>query len=98
MNNEPVAWMQVHYKDGRPTKFSKVQTWEDDVPLYTHPAKTLTDEEISNLRQEKTPFQEPSVKEITDLWLDVINNIPVNDKRPREWHFANAILRKAQEK
>ena len=41
---------------------------------------------------------EPSVKEITDLWLDVINNIPANDKRPREWHFANAILRKAQEK
>jgi len=42
MNNEPVAWMQVHYEDGKPTKFSKVQTWEDDVPLYTHPAKTLT--------------------------------------------------------
>ena len=39
MNNEPVAWMQVHYKDGKPTKFSKVQTWEDDVPLYTHPAE-----------------------------------------------------------
>jgi hypothetical protein len=36
MNNEPVAWMQVHYKDGTPTKFSKVKTWEDDVPLYTH--------------------------------------------------------------
>ena len=46
MNNEPVAWMQVHYEDGKPTKFSKVQTWEDDVPLYTHPTKTLTDEEI----------------------------------------------------
>jgi len=52
MNNEPVAWMQVHYKDGRPTKFSKVQTWEDDVPLYTHPAKTLTNEEISDIRDE----------------------------------------------
>ena len=46
MNNEPVAWMQVHHEDGTPTKFSKVQTWEDDIPLYTHPAKTLTDEEI----------------------------------------------------
>jgi len=43
---QPIAWMQVHYKDGRPTKFSKVQTWEDDIPLYTHPAKTLTNEEI----------------------------------------------------
>jgi len=49
MNNEPVAWMQVHYKDGRPTKFSKVKTWEDDIPLYTHPAKTLTDEEITEV-------------------------------------------------
>ena len=48
-NNEPVAWMQVHYKDNKPTKFSKVQTWEDDVPLYTHPVKELTDEEIKAL-------------------------------------------------
>ena len=46
---QPVAWMQVHYEDGKPTKFSKVQTWEDDIPLYTHPAKTLTDEEIWEL-------------------------------------------------
>ena len=45
-NNEPVAWMQVHYKDNKPTKFSKVKTWEDDVPLYTHPVKELTDDEI----------------------------------------------------
>ena len=44
--DEPVAWMQVHYKDGTPTKFSKVKTWEDDIPLYTNPAKTLTDNEI----------------------------------------------------
>ena len=43
--DEPVAWMQVHYKDGTPTKFSKVKTWEDDIPLYTHPAD-LTDDEI----------------------------------------------------
>ena len=46
--NKPVAWMQVHYKDNKPTKFSKVQTWEDDVPLYTHPVKELTDEEIKD--------------------------------------------------
>jgi len=49
---QPVAWMQVHYKDGRPTKFSKVQTWEDDIPLYTHPAD-LTDEEITQIVSEK---------------------------------------------
>jgi hypothetical protein len=48
-NNEPVAWMQVHYEDNKPTKFSKVKTWEDDVPLYTHPVKELTDDEIEPL-------------------------------------------------
>jgi len=41
MNDEPVAWMQIHYKDNKPTKYSSVKTWEDDVPLYTHPAKEL---------------------------------------------------------
>jgi hypothetical protein len=55
--NKPVAWMQVHYKNGRPTKFSKVQTWEDDVPLYTHPAKTLTDEEIKDIWCEVYDFK-----------------------------------------
>ena len=51
-NNEPVAWMQVHYKDNKPTKFSLVKVWEDDIPLYTHPVKELTDEEIMVLYEE----------------------------------------------
>jgi hypothetical protein len=46
MNNEPVAWMQISAIDGTPMKASLVQTWADDIPLYTHPAKALTDEEI----------------------------------------------------
>lgn len=113
MNNEPVAYRHLHedcweYYDA-PTGEDCVdceplytrpfiEGWKCSAPpckcdiknfkvccysSYTHPAKTLA---------------EPSVKEITDLWLDVVNNIPANDKRPREWHFANAILRKAQEK
>ena len=45
MDNKPVAWMQMTDKQCI-TKISFVQTWADDVPLYTHPAKTLTDEEI----------------------------------------------------
>ena len=89
MNNEPVAWMWN--EDGcnlgvvldQDKQIGKQEFQDYNIPLYTHPAKILT---------------EPSVKEITDLWLDVINNIPANDKRPREWHFANAILRKASEK
>ena len=49
MSNKPVAWMQHHYETGKVTKFSPVKVWEDDIPLYTHPAKTLTDEEITYL-------------------------------------------------
>jgi len=56
MNNEPVAWM-IKTLDGKrlmlygkeqPPKFeSEVQY----IPLYTHPAKTLTDEEIAEIIQ-----------------------------------------------
>ena len=49
MNIEPVAWMLLGLEDLKP-KLINLQvidhlegTW---IPLYTHPAKTLTDEEI----------------------------------------------------
>jgi hypothetical protein len=43
MNNEPVAWT-----DGKGNYFDKNSFFpvDDLTPLYTHPAKTLTDEEI----------------------------------------------------
>ena len=45
MNNEPVAWMnrlgRLEYEQGNGF----------EIPLYTHPAKTLTDEEIWKLWQ-----------------------------------------------
>ena len=48
--SEPVAWMQMHYKDNVPTKFSPVKVWEDDIPLYTTPqTKPLSDEEIDKI-------------------------------------------------
>jgi hypothetical protein len=40
MNNEPVAWMNIH------GQFNKKETWLFPIPLYTHPVKELTDEEI----------------------------------------------------
>ena len=43
MNNEPVAWMN---RLGR-LKYEQGNGFE--IPLYTHPAKTLTDEEIHDL-------------------------------------------------
>ena len=51
MNNEPVAWLMVNRDDGnkfiqmgKPTRDDKVG--HEPYPLYSHPAKTLTDEEI----------------------------------------------------
>jgi hypothetical protein len=83
MSNEPVAWMQVHYKDERPTKFSKVQTWEDDIPLYTHPAKTLTELEILDVWVSSNFVGYAENGQIDEIFFN---------------KFANAILRKAQEK
>ena len=81
---EPVAWMQVHYKDNRPTKFSKVQTWEDDVPLYTHPAKELNDEDVQDALY------------VADITLENLSDGDIPMERIKS--FARAILRKAQEK
>jgi hypothetical protein len=52
MKQEPVAWMQTHYKTGKPTRFSQVKTWEDDVPLYTAP-RELNEVEILELWTKK---------------------------------------------
>ena len=56
MNNEPVAWM-IKTLDGRslmlygeeqPPKFKEDVQY---IPLYTHPVKELTDEEIEGVYQ-----------------------------------------------
>jgi hypothetical protein len=55
MNNEPVAWMQKlqNYVTGETVfSFEKERIGINDIPLYTHPAKTLTDEEIWKLWQQ----------------------------------------------
>jgi len=52
MNNEPVAWMYERPNGASKLSFVKEKMlWEDmtEIPLYTHPAKTLTDEEIVSL-------------------------------------------------
>jgi hypothetical protein len=53
MNNEPVAYINV---EERKLEWAKPMTWHtptiaqmDKIPLYTHPANTLTDEEIHNI-------------------------------------------------
>jgi hypothetical protein len=48
MNNEPVAWMHKDLKDGWLSCTNQHPETEIDdwLPLYTHPVKTLTNEEI----------------------------------------------------
>ena len=51
MNNEPVAWMHQNPDYA----ISKHQSLEYNIPLYTHPVKELTDEEIMGLGENTLP-------------------------------------------
>jgi hypothetical protein len=53
MNNEPVAWMVngKAYADIFEAEHYEKFTNKPMIPLYTHPAKTLTDEEIHQLAE-----------------------------------------------
>ncbi len=50
MNNEPVAWMDK--RTNKCVVFINTPPSDDWIQLYTHPAKTLTNEEISDIRDE----------------------------------------------
>ena len=60
--NQPVAWMTTIYRDDNLLGRVKIpqfhQTkppshfYDEIIPLYTHPAKTLTDEEIMKTMKE----------------------------------------------
>ena len=77
MNNEPVAWMS----NGKEFYVQK-NYCPDFIPLYTHPAKTLTDEEINQLWAESHEDGIAIQQGFTT----------------QQHYFARAILRKAQEK
>jgi len=91
MNNEPVAW-RYRWKN---SKGQFITGWQSCVekpitdddrfyfePLYTHPAKTLTDEEILNVAF----CSEVSTVSIENDWDGTVID------------FAKAILKKASEK
>ena len=50
MNNEPVAWFEQD-PDMNSVWYQADKDAPNAIPLYTHPAKTLTDEEIWELAQ-----------------------------------------------
>jgi hypothetical protein len=88
MNNKPVAWINLdRFKDealylADCVSENKVDNMGITTPLYTHPAKTLTDEEILSL----TGFKENPY----DIFIEYEKEDLIE--------FARAILRKAQEK
>jgi hypothetical protein len=85
MNNEPVAWMWEREINGlaRETLFLTYRPWnENAIPLYIHPAKTLTDEEIDSIAMSC---------EVGDRFNQIGDHIYTRE-------FARAILSKAQEK
>ena len=55
MNNEPVAWISQDVLDADHIIKAVVRREQDEqhtIPLYTHPVKELTDEEIKELAME----------------------------------------------
>jgi len=72
MNNEPVAWT-----DGKGNYFDKNSFFpvDDLIPLYTHPAKTLTGAVGSLSDEEIIKLMIPRMKQILEIlfnegWLD----------------------------
>ena len=98
MNNEPVAWikqnpetLQAELHFDKPAKYWATVISNPDIPLYTHPVKELTDEEIEEcccfLDVRLHHRYEPNAV-VKDIEWTVTG---IKD-------FVEAILRKAQEK
>jgi hypothetical protein len=66
MNNEPVAWINRHMNDGW-LSWDKNSNADSSTPLYTHPAKTLTDEEIIGCSQD-VKYSELSIA-VNDFYI-----------------------------
>lgn len=54
MNNEPVAWLSQGGDVSRSADYFEEMGFKDLIPLYTHPVKELTDEEISEVFKDCT--------------------------------------------
>jgi hypothetical protein len=94
MNNEPVAWMfQGAFDISTYVSFEKPNPdiYPNPTPLYTHPVKELTDEEISEVIEKIANNNEYVYSLYEDFEGIEFSRIGIFD-------FARAILRKAQEK
>jgi hypothetical protein len=98
MNNEPVAWMfQGAFDISTYVSFEKPNPdiYPNPTPLFTHPAKTLTDDPLVNF---KPVWQEKPELTLTDEEIEDIYYKDFNWAGEDYVKFARAILRKAQEK
>ena len=70
MNNEPVAWT-----DGKGNYFDEYSFFPVNnlIPLYTHPIKELTDEEIALTWNEFSALQSP--KDIKDFARAILRKV-----------------------
>jgi len=100
MNNEPVAYGKYLEEHDYWVTASGIipNPKEGYVPLYTHPAKTLTDEEIEQVGKETMLLQFFQSIEATADHGDSIARAMTAMIRQQAFDFARAILRKAQEK
>ena len=88
MNNEPVAWMYERPNGSAKLTFVRepmAGTVVTEKPLYTHPAKTLTDEERSKLIG-------------TLKWAEDLLRVAGHDEASSDAQDCIMLLRKAQEK
>ena len=88
MNNEPVAWMEADVLPLTHIIKAVVRREQDEqhtIPLYTHPAKTLTDEEIYACFHQYFVLGEPKPTHYELEYEELID-------------FAKAILIKALDK
>jgi hypothetical protein len=105
-NNEPVAWMSTsgnNFVSKKAPSYAHIGT-DGWIPLYTHPAKTLTDKEIQNQSLDNLMAWQQELdkaKTLTDEEIEAVHNSQdfYNDWEMFSYKdFARAILRKAQEK
>jgi len=97
--NEPVAWINPKELDmDVSTSVTKHKHFDTDIPLYTHPTKTLTDEEIEQVGKETMLLQFFQSIEATADHGDSVARAMTAMIRQQAFDFARAILRKANEK
>jgi hypothetical protein len=74
MNNEPVAWINI--EDGISNlDWDKYNFAQKHISLYTHPAKTLTDEEIKDFIFPQFVFEDGGIGMPLDEFLATVRAI-----------------------